>query len=804
MRWQETRRALELDGEAERSRTRFGIALFLATVSGAAALAHQLLWTRRMVDLIGATPTATTRVLGCFFLGLALGAALATPIARRTRRPWRALAGAEAGVALACVPLLTLPIWSAWIWPLIGTERLAGWVGSAFQLLASGVLLLPPSILMGMTLPLLVRAALTPGRTLGREGNWLYAVNTGGGTLGLLCIAGLALEGAGAGETLLAVMVLNVAVATIALGVDRRTRVRAPREEALRSATPAARRPAGPLLLAFFSGLCVLAAEVLAVQLFNQVVSMAILGAAAVLVAVILPLALASMLGAWIASRIGATPTPPVRALVVVLVLGATTALATPLLFVWQTDGMRYLQLERSPDVGSFLWQAVRLGLLSFGPFVFAAGLVLPLTFAWFQGAAEDPRGRSLGLVLAANGLGGLLGAEIANRILMPALGMHLGFAAIGLGYGVAALLAASRTAHGRTRSWGMAGVLTSVVVLAVAMLPKLRTLPLIRLDTWSLAAQGYALVDLATGPEGTVAVVEFGSNRVILVNNQYVLGGTRSLLRQQRMALLPAALHPAPRRTAFIGLGTGITAAGALVDPAVASVTAIEVSPLVAEMSRRHFEAETRALATDSRARILVQDGRIVIAAATQAYDLIVGDLLIPWELGAGRLLSVEHFRAARSALAEGGVFCQWLPMFQLTPEQFRVIVASFREVFPRAHLFRDDLSQDGPAFALVGFRDGDLDWTVVERRTRTLRGSGRTRDGFVAFPQLLRSLYLGVADGPLPDHTQLNTLDNGWLELRASRDQLGSATRYLDAGTARRPSEYLGGFSRAEEPQP
>ena len=150
----------------------------------------------------------------------------------------------------------------------------------------------------------------------------------------------------------------------------------------------------------------------------------------------------------------------------------------------------------------------------------------------------------------------------------------------------------------------------------------------------------------------------------MILVNNQYVLGGTRSFLRQQRMALLPAVLHPAPRRVAFIGLGTGISAGGALVDPAVESVTALEISPLVADLSRRYFDEESDHFASDPRAHVVLEDGRIAVAAATDAYDLIVGDLLLPWQVGAGRLYSVEHFRAVRRALAPGGEFCQWLPI--------------------------------------------------------------------------------------------------------------------------------------------
>src|ERR1041385_3911973 len=99
----------------------------LALVSGFAALTHELLWTRRLIDLLGASTQATSRVFGFFFLGLALGSAIAARMIHRVKRPWRAVALAELGVALFAIPMLLLPEWSDWIWPALGMERLAQW-----------------------------------------------------------------------------------------------------------------------------------------------------------------------------------------------------------------------------------------------------------------------------------------------------------------------------------------------------------------------------------------------------------------------------------------------------------------------------------------------------------------------------------------------------------------------------------------------------------------------------------------------------------------------------------------------------
>ena len=424
----------------DRGRTLYRVALAMAAAGGFSGLSHQLLWTRRMADLVGATPTATIRVLGCFFLGLSAGAALAARMGR-TRRPWRALAYVEIATALLGLPLLTLPLWSTWLWPALGPERLEGWLGAGVKLLCSLVLVSLPALAMGMTLPLLARAVLTGPRTLGREGSWLYALGSAGGVLGLVATAGVTLFGVGTSDALGAAALVNVALGVVAFGIDGW----AGSFEDERGAAPTPERRHGamlPFVLASGSGLCVLAAEVFAVHLFDQVVSLAVLGATSVLFATLLPLAVASLAAAAWASRVRSIE----AALANVLALAALSALCVPLLFVWQTDGLRYLALEQSPSVAWFMARAIGLGLGAFGGFVLVAGLVLPLTLRWFQDATGDLHGRRFGGLLAANGLGGLVGTELANRMLMPTLGMHLAFVAVGLVYAALAIVLGART----------------------------------------------------------------------------------------------------------------------------------------------------------------------------------------------------------------------------------------------------------------------------------------------------------------------------------------------------------------------
>ena len=134
-----------------------------------------------LVDLLGGSGEATSRVLGCFFLGLALGSMLAAWILPRVKKPWRAIAWAEASIALLALPALSLPWWSDWIWPALGTDRLEGWQGGAIKTLLSVAVVLPPAVPMGMTLPFFAAVLLRGRATLARQGIWLYGINTLGG-----------------------------------------------------------------------------------------------------------------------------------------------------------------------------------------------------------------------------------------------------------------------------------------------------------------------------------------------------------------------------------------------------------------------------------------------------------------------------------------------------------------------------------------------------------------------------------------------------------------------------------------------
>jgi len=252
-------------GFMTRSRNDFGWALAVLMVSGATALGHQLLWTRRMADLIGATGDANARVFGCFFLGLALGAAVAAIKMPRIRRPWRTVALIELGIALLSLPALLVNLWSAPIWPALGPENLLSWRGAWLKSLLSVLIVLPPAFLVGMTLPVLTVAVCRAGNGVSRDSVWLYGAYTLGGALGVAVVAGVLLHRLGAAGSMLLMIGTNAVVGVVCFLRDRTLFL--PSQSAVQEPTPT---PVAEgllprqflMLLSFFSGAGVLALEV--------------------------------------------------------------------------------------------------------------------------------------------------------------------------------------------------------------------------------------------------------------------------------------------------------------------------------------------------------------------------------------------------------------------------------------------------------------------------------------------------------------------------------------------------------------
>jgi len=320
-----------------------------------------------------------------------------------------------------------------------------------------------------------------------------------------------------------------------------------------------------------------------------------------------------------------------------------------------------------------------------------AMAAFLPPTIAMgalFSQLAQTARDRdgTLGTALAVNTLGGALAPVVFGPVLFPLVGAKAGFVLIALLY----LLALPNV---RWPALASAGVMATAA-LGLFVSP---------LSLRFIKAPGGALVWHRDGVMASVSVISDRTGEHHLqVNNHFRMGGTVSIRSDHRQAHIPLLLHPAPKRALFLGLGTGATLSAAG-DHRGLVLDGVELVPEVVE-SFPLFERSAPRLFRNRDLHIHVADARRFVRAAGDRYDVIVADLYHPSVDGSGALFAREHFAAIRARLAEGGLFCQWLPLHQLDLATLRVIVRTFLAEFPDASAYLAQFSVETPIIALIG----------------------------------------------------------------------------------------------------
>ena len=790
----------------------------LVFLSGAVSLVYEVLWLKELSLLFGSTAYAASTTLAVFFLGLAVGSALFGRWSPRLRSPMRAYAWIELGIAAAAaLYFVLLEAYFQLYGPLYDAlaDRPAAF--NAFRVALATLVLLPPAALMGGTLPVLGQLLVRQPDQLGRYGSLLYAVNTIGAAAGAF-LAGFVLPLVlGFDRAYLLAMAVNVAVAGLAWRLsqvegrgaapdprhrehdpDRQRRSQvdghraAPdadvpadrRRQPNRRPGVARRRPpagagaAGPWWLlagvAGLSGMFALGLEVLWTRMFAQVLQNSVYTFSTVLVVFLAALAT----GSAIANRLCRVRAAPARVLWMLLTLSGLGVAATPFAFHHLTAGLTTLSTGDGwlPYVFSIFANTT---LLLFVPTALM-GAVFPYLLRAAEGSPAAP-GAVIGRLGALNTAGGVVGALAAGFVLLGTIGLWNSVRLIAAGYLVLALASAWRGwTTPRARLAPAAATLGALALLGTA-------LDASRLSVVGVNAdRGETLLATWEGPDGVVAVIERAGYRRIEMNNFYTLGGTGAIEPEQNQALLPLMTHPDPRRVFLLGLGTGITAGAALRHP-VERLLVCEIAPDVIAAAATYFNAASGGLFTDPRASVRACDARNHLLGTAERYDAIIADLFVPWRAGVGSLYSREHFEAARERLTAGGLFVQWLPLFQVSRREFDLVARTMLAVFEQVTLWRGTFSPASPFVALVGAAEPTrLDPVVIERNGRHLSGGAPLPDATALAVTLpFYAGNLSAAGGLIPPGP-VNTDDRPLVEYLAPvthREERAGTTGWFDS---------------------
>lgn len=572
---------------------------------------------------------------------------------------------------------------SAWLIPAL-TSVSAGWGGRwAAGFLLPLVTVAPATWAMGATLPA-VESLVATWRDDGRRVGPLYAANTAGAAIGVVASIWLL-------QPWLGLRLATVCLSTIHLlcaagflsGVRSLPQVRSPLAIADVSAIPAGRRLRWTLAATGFLGI---GFEVLATRLLGQIFENTVYSHAVVLVVYLGGTAVgAGLRNRWIRDPVASLPWL-LLAQAGVLALSGYLMVATsfwhPALRAAFGDGA----------TGNLMAE-----LLSAVAIVGTPTILMGMLFSSLAQRAASGRGSSLGRGVGWNLLGGAIAPVIVGAAWIPWLGSRSTLMVLSAGY----LLLLPRV---RGFQW----LALAAVLGWVALLPRGLHLQQI--------APSLRFVSIREGPGDTVTVVESADgSRALRVNNRFTMGGTASTNAERRHAHIPVLLHPDPHRVLFLGVGTGISFAALDQHPGLTADGVELVPEIVASMPA--FAPHNVA---GPKLTLRVADARRFVRAARDPYDVVIADLFHPARDGAGALYTREHFTAIRAVLGEDGIFCQWLPLFQLDLPTLRTITRTFLEVFPESDAFLLRFTADTPVLGLVGTRRPlrfDQGW--FERRT-------------------------------------------------------------------------------------
>ncbi|MBM3821860.1 MAG: hypothetical protein FJ404_03035 [Verrucomicrobia bacterium] len=281
-------------------------------------------------------------------------------------------------------------------------------------------------------------------------------------------------------------------------------------------------------------------------------------------------------------------------------------------------------------------------------------------------------------------------------------------------------------------------------------------------------APSGEKTLEQFTGFSGTASVTEDAQGRRTLrVNRRFQMGGTAVTVAQQRQADIPLLLHPAPKNALFLGVGTGITARRAQVYPRLSS-DAVELLPEVLKL-RHWFDSATARTAPEASISFHAGDARRWVATAAQRYDVVIGDLFHPGLDGVAGLYSRDHFQRVQRLLSPTGLFCQWLPVFQMDERLLQLVTRTFLDVFPQAQAWILHFNVDLPVLALVAGAPASREtqrWNVPLESSlaSALRATGfasahHLGGCFAAGPDALRAWV-----GPGPLNTDVRPFVSVW----------------------------------------
>ncbi|HVP79220.1 MAG TPA: spermidine synthase [Thermodesulfobacteriota bacterium] len=697
------------------------IFFFLFALSGFSGLIYESIWTHYLKLFLGHAAYAQTLVLAIFMGGMAIGSWVCSVYSVRWRNLILGYAFTEGIVGLIALVfhsafVVLLDIAYDTVMPQLGSPALV----TAFKWGLSALMILPQSILLGMTFPLMSsgivrRFPQRPGRSIAM----LYFTNSIGGTMGVLASGFLLIKLFGLPGTIRIAGLINILLAVMIWGLvgwSAEERAYAKLGIATASKQPPVAWYDFFLLASLVTGASSFIYEVGWIRMLSLVLGASTHAFELMLSAFILGLAFG---GLWIQRRIDAVPAP-VLFLGQVQVIMGLLALSTLVLYGTTFDVMQWLMVNiNKTDAGYSLFNLSRsaIAMAIMLPATFCAGMTLPLiTFILMkQGHGE----RSIGAVYAANTIGAIFGVFFAIHIGMEGLGLK-GLITFGAGLDIALGIALFWHERGKHGVFGKQATVGIGAVMAI-----LGTILFVDLDPYKMGSGVYrngGLITPATdrllyhrdgktasiscflSREGNLSIRTNGKPDAVVMlrpEAEHTYDESTMIL----LAVLPMFFHPQAKTAAAIGFGSGYTSHMFLANPGLTQVDTIEIERNMVDAAQ-HFRPMVDLVFTDKRSRVYFDDAKTFFSKYGKRYDIIVSEPSNPWVSGVAGLFSTEFYRRIKRHLNEDGLLVQWVQLYEINANLVLSILKAISENF-----------EDYASYAIV---DGDM--MIIAKRKGTL----------------------------------------------------------------------------------
>lgn len=678
---------------SSRSFTPWVLALFVG--SGCAALVYEIVWFQLLQLTIGSTAASLGLLLATFMGGMCLGGLLWPRVTSPQRHPLRVYAALELGIGvLGLAAVFVIPLLRGVYVRLLGF----GYADIMLRAGLCGICLLPPTVLMGATLPAIARWVEQSSRGTARLG-FFYAGNTFGAVVGCLLAGFYLLRLYDMATAACVAAAINVLVAGLALWLAKRApyEVTTTTEPATAIGETVAAWPVYATI--GLSGLTALGAEVVWTRLLSLMLGSTVYAFSIILASFLVGIGLGSSVGSWWCGRgTGADPRRARTALGVCQTLAAAAIL-------WAASSATLIM----PHHRTFLNLGESSLQLLGGDLFWSLSVIVPAALMWGASfplaiaavGSQGDRARVVGGLYAANTAGAIVGSIGFSLWWLPTLGTQqaqqalIGVAALGA---VAALLTSSRP---------KLIAITGVTAIGTALLVPQVPFELLAFGRYEHKIFGKAHeIYRGEGQNATIAVSENENDvRCFHICGRVEASSSLVDMRTQRMiGALPAVLHPKPESVLVVGFGAGVTAGSFLAFLETKRIVICEIEPLIPKHVGALFKDFNLGVAEDRATQIVYDDARHFVLTTDEKFDVITSDPIHPWLKGAAALYTVEYFESVKRRLNPGGVVSQWIPLYESNTDAVRSALASFFEVFPHGSVWTNARYSDFYDLVLVG----------------------------------------------------------------------------------------------------